>query len=202
MKKSVGIVLTSLATIISACGTNKPAGQKAPAGARGETGSKGDRGPMGPGNAFPYQVTDGNGAGIGDATWDGFSKFNQGTVFSFESLDGAIFTVNPTTGFYAGTAYCLYAANDCTGTCLNPVSPGSSNILVMGRTSLFWLRSPTTRTLQSYASYSIDSGSGGTSCGVAGGPSQEWLVAVPDAWVKPQGFVYPIPVPLKLEKAL
>lgn len=102
MKKSVGIVLTSLATIISACGTNKPkstpapsrsedqaqAGQKAPAGARGETGSKGDRGPMGPGNAFPYQVTDGNGAGIGDATWDGFSKFNQGTVFSFESLDG------------------------------------------------------------------------------------------------------------------
>ena len=38
--------------------------------------------------------------------------------------------------------------------------------------------------------------------GILTGMGKEWLVAVPDAWVKPQGFVYPIPVPLKLEKTL
>jgi hypothetical protein len=217
MKKSIGMVLVSLGTIFSACGTNKskktPApdhsedqvsnGQQGPVGGRGETGGKGDkgdRGPSGPGISFPYLVADGNGVEIGSATWDGFTKFNQGVAFSFESFDGAIFAVNATTGFYAGGAYCLYAANDCSGTCLYPVNPGSNNVLVQGKTSFFWLKTSTPRTQQSYSSYSVDNGTGGTSCGVAGGPIQEWLVAVPGEWAKPQGFVYPIPVPLSLVK--
>lgn len=220
MKKSIGIVLASMATIFSACGSNKskntPApehgaddvqnGQKGPVGGRGETGAtggkgdKGDRGPVGPGSSFPYQVSDGNGVEIGYASWDGFTKFNQGAAFSFESLDGAIFAVNSTTGFYAGGAYCLYAANDCSGTCLYPANPGSSNVLVQGKTSFFWLQNATARTQQSYSSYSVDNGTGGTSCGVTGSPIQEWLVAIPGEWVKPQGFVYPITMPLSLVK--
>ncbi len=214
-----GIALATVTTIFSGCGSSGK-GKETPApsqsddanvgsrgaagapGAAGQKGDKGDRGSIGPGSEFPYILADANGSSIGDTTWDGFAKFSQGALFSFQTLDGAIFTVNPMTGLYAGGAYCLYAANDCSGSCLFPASPGSSNQLVQGTSSFFWLKNPTARTQQSYSSYSVDNDAGGTTCVVAGGPAQEWLVEVPTAWTQPQGFSYPIPVPLALTKTL
>jgi hypothetical protein len=215
MKQAASLILATMTLVLTGCGgkssghetpapTNSSngtgAGAAGPTGARGENGSPGARGPIGPGSAFPYTVKDANGTAIGDASWDSFGKFNDGNTFSFQASDGSLFSVNPTNGYFSGGAYCFYASTDCSGTCLFPISPGAKNKLIRGKTSFFWLQSAAVRTQQLYSSNSMDDGAGGSTCVMAGAPSLEWLVAVPNAWQMPAGLTYPIAVPLDLAK--
>jgi hypothetical protein len=209
MRLSLSLFCVLLAFSISACGKKKksePEDKSANVGPYngppGPQGKTGEQGPPGiPGGTLNYSVKDWTGQVIGKTSWENYAHFNDGEPFSVQLLDGAIFPVNPSDGVFAGKAYCQYASNNCTGTCLYSGLAGTSNKIIEGSAGLYWLNSAATLSAKNYSSsWSVDEVLQTRQCTMEIVPAATMAVELPNLWSKPAGFTYPVPVPMDVSE--